>query len=291
MDTVAFQALGAHWTISLDGATFSAATKEYILGFLRTFESRFSRFIPESEVNAFRSASAGTFPVSPEFALLLARAQQLREWTRGAFDPAVASVLERAGYDRALSLSPKESEGDTRVPAWSLSGGLLTIEGPIAFDLGGIGKGYAIDRVADILRADGCVYFLVEGGGDMVGTTKADGSGWRVAVAWPGREEGTIASVVTLQNQGFAASDTLLRRWGKWHHIIDMRTQTPVETLIGAAVIAPEAFAADVMTSALFLLPQEEAPAVLGLFGATAMTFAADGSVSVDSKWSGEMFV
>lgn len=289
MDAFALSAIGTHWTISLDGTKFSAMTKEHILGFLHAFETQFSRFIPESEVNAFRTATAGVYPISSEFALLLARAQQLREWTNGAFDPAVATVLERAGYDRTLSLRPHDDVERIAVPAWSLKGTNLTLDGPTAFDLGGIGKGYAIDRVADLLRKEGCVHYLVEGGGDMVGTTKADGSGWRVAVAWPGRE-GVVASVVTLRDQGFAASDTLMRRWGKWHHIIDMRSQRPVEQLIGAAVVAPEAFAADVMTSALFLMPPSEAPALLHLFGATAMTFAADGSVTVDPRWPGELF-
>lgn len=288
MENFSFTGLGTEWLVKVDGASFQAETKEVILQYVQDFENRFSRFLPYSEVNAFRTSSAGDYTLSKEFALLLTVADRLRILTAGAYDPAVASFLEDAGYGAQSGLLPLEKSEQSSVPVWSLSGDKLTINGPIAFDLGGIGKGYCIDRVADVLKRFGYDYYLVEGGGDMVGTTKADGSAWRIAIEYPGKLD-MAASVVNLSNQGVAVSDIFRRKWGKWHHLIDVQEKKPVERIIGCAAVARDAWATDCMTSGLFFAPPENYLTLAEEFGTSYLVFHSDGTVKVSPDWPGEL--
>lgn len=289
METFTFTALGTGWSIMLDTAVFSEALKKQILEDVQSFEHRFSRFLPKSEVNQFREALPGTYAISLEFAVLLKEADKLRVLTDGAYDPAVGGLLEHAGYDATYQLEPDGQEATYRIPQWSLAEQELTIDGAVIFDLGGIGKGYCIDMVADILKQQGERYFLVEGGGDMYGTTKRDGSPYRVALEWPGKPD-TAFGVVELNHQGVAVSDSFKRRWGKWHHILDPHTKQPIEGVIGAAAVAPSAFAADCMTSGLFLAPPQKYGELSRALEAQYVVFRQDGTVGVSPQWGGELF-
>lgn len=288
MEEFSFTGLGTEWSVLIDGKTLSDQTKEAILQYVAGFENRFSRFLSGSEVNAFRESPAGDYILSKEFSLLLSVADKLRTLTEGAYDPAVAGILEGAGYGVRHKSDLLENIGTSRVSLWSLAGETLTIDGPIAFDLGGIGKGYCIDRVAERVRSFGYDHFLVDGGGDMVATTKADGSVWRVAVEYPGKPD-MAASLVDLSHHGLAVSDSFRRRWGKWHHLVDAQEKKPIEQIIGCAAVAPDAWAADCMTSGLFFAPVENYPALAQEFRATFLVFRNDGTVSISPDWKGEI--
>jgi FAD:protein FMN transferase len=291
METFSFSALGTAWNILIDESLFPEDHRHTVLEAVAVFEKRFSRFLPASEVNQFCDASAGTYQVSREFALLLMRADRLRTLTQGVYDPAVGGLLERAGYDRAYRLRPDDGAvADYRLPTWSLNDEQLTISGKIVFDLGGIGKGYCIDLVSSLLQRLGYEHYLVEGGGDMYGTTKKDGSPYRIALEWPGRPD-TAFGVVELRYQGIAVSDSAKRRWGGWHHIIDPMEKKPIESIIGATAVAPTAFAADCMTSGLFLANSLGCYGALALeFGAQFVVFRENGTVQVSLDWQGELF-
>lgn len=288
MEGFSFIGLGTKWLVKVDVASFQDGVKGTILQYVQDFENRFSRFLPLSEVNAFRASPTGEYILSQELSLLLARADRLRVLTGGAYDPAVASILEEAGYGAQSGLVPLKKAEKRRVSMWSLVGEKLTIDGPIAFDLGGIGKGYCIDRVAELLQHSGHAHYLVEGGGDMVGTTKADGSAWRVAVEYPGKPD-MAASIVNLSHQGLAVSDIFRRRFGKWHHLIDAQEKKPIEKIIGCAAVAGSAWDADCMTSGLFFAPPGKYDALAEEFGAAYIIFRNDGTAKVSPGWKWEL--
>lgn len=287
MQTFDFQGLGTAWSVAIDAPSIPDDLAARVVEYARDFESRFSRFLSGSEVNAFREARPGTYPITPEFTRLLARADELRALTGGIYDPAVGGVLEGAGYGAQSGLALVDY--GNHLPIWSISGEMITLDGPIAFDLGGIGKGYCIDRIADIIRAAGYEHFIVDGGGDMYGTTKADGRPWRAAIEYPGKPD-TAAGIVELANEGLAVSDTFRRRFGKWHHLMDPNAKKSVETVVGAAAVAPDAWSADCMTSGLFFAPPERYREVAAALQARYLVFSANGRATMSEDWRGELF-
>jgi len=289
MDVFHFSGLGTTWSISTDGEDLRTETKKNILSFAENFEKRFSRFLPESESNALREAAAGTYPVSPDFVFLLQRAKTLRELTGGIYDPGFGKLLEYAGYDKEYRLLPQAAVESFRLPRWSLEDQRLTIDGPIVFDFGGIGKGLCIDRLSEILAQEGYRHFLVEGGGDMYGNVKLDDQGFRIALEWPGKPD-TAFGIINLKKQGVAVSDSFKRRWGNWHHIIDPQSKKPIETILGCTAVANNSFDADSMTSGLFLSSPEAYPALAKAFDASYVVFKSDGTILVSENWQGELF-
>ena len=285
-----FTGIGTSWCILVDGAELRGDARSDILDYMRVFNERFSRFLDDSEANAFRAAKAGEYPISEEFAALLARADGLRTLTHGLYDPAVGGLLEQAGYDSTYSMHPRPAVAEFMLPKWELRGRTLSIDGPAVFDLGGMGKGYCIDRVAEILEAHGYSHYLVDGGGDIFGTSKQDGEPWRVALEYPGKPD-TAAGVVLLKNGGLAVSDSFRRRWGAWHHIVHPYLRAPVENVLGVAAVAASAWGADCATSALFLSEVEEYAEVGKSLNAKYLVFRADGRTEVSSDWEGELFV
>lgn len=270
-----------------DTPQFLSTHERVVQDWLAQFERRFSRFLPDSEVNAFRKAKRGIYPLSEELRILLERAEMLRTLTHGNYDPAAGELLERAGYGKGnyATLPPE----DFKIPVWTLQKEGLMLDGPTAFDLGGIGKGYAIDRVVAMIHEFGYNHFLVEGGGDMFGTTKADGSPWQVAIEYPGKPE-LAAGLVNLSHRGLAVSDRFRRRFGNWHHIVNPHEKKPVVSLDGCAALAPSAWAADCMTSGLFLASPERYADLKSAFQAEYLVFASEGKVEMSQGWSGELF-
>jgi thiamine biosynthesis lipoprotein len=289
METFAFSALGTQWSLLIDHEAFSEHDTQALLEMVAHFEKRFSRFIETSEVNQFRTASSGTYEISEELAQLLTRADMLRQLTGGHYDPAVGKLLEHAGYDPSYRFSEDTELKNFVFPEWSIEGRMLTVNGPTVFDLGGIGKGYCIDLIAQFLKNHGYMYFLVEGGGDMYGTTKKDDSGYRVALEWPGKPD-TAFGIVELRNQGIAVSDSFKRRWKNWHHIIDPKTKKPIEGIIGCTALAKSAFDADCLTSGLFLSSPEEYKTIAAALQGQYVVFKKEGSVMVSPGWPGELF-
>ncbi len=294
MRTLEFEALGTRWAICLDleTETFPAELYQEILTEINEFDQTCSRFIPTSEANAFRTKPAGTYAMSAVMAELLQAAAQLRDLTQGAFDPAIAGLLEKAGYnaDYAFDLAPANYDLEWQLPEWSITGQALTISGPVVFDIGGIGKGYWIDHISQFLLAHGYAHHLVDGGGDMMATTKRSGEGWQIALEWPGKID-TALGTVTLKNQGFAASDTFRRRWKTWHHLIHAQTKQPIQSVAGCFAVAPTAFSADQLTSALCFSTPDRYPRVAKALRGEYAVLTTDNQLKVSPEWKGELFI
>ena len=284
-----FFGIGTAWSVVTDGSVLRKDARSAVLAFVDGFDKRLSRFIASSEANAFRNADAGDYSISKEFAVLLAKADDLRKLTDGVYDPAVGGLLERAGYDATYRMEPLPNTEEFVLPTWTLTAQTLTLDGPAVFDIGGMGKGYCIDRVADIVRSFGYEHFLVDGGGDMFATKKASGAPWRVAIEYPGKPD-MAAGLVELKDQGLAVSDGFRRRWGKWHHLVDPQLKKPIEHVAGAAAVAPSAWDADCVTSALFFAASERYPAVSEYYKASYLVFQSDGMTSVSPNWKGELY-
>jgi thiamine biosynthesis lipoprotein len=257
-------------------------------------EAALSRFRPDSELSRLnRAAGAGApVPVSPLlFAVLSAALDAARE-TDGLFDPTVLSALISAGYDRSFELLPSDraAEAEHRKPlrcSWrdvTLDADRRTVvlAPGVGIDLGGIAKGWTVDRAADLLRPFWS--FAVDAGGDLVaGGRQADGSPWTIGVQDPYQPERDLLEL-RLNGRGVATSSSRRRRWqvggAERHHLIDPRTGESAETNVAAAsVLAPSVMRAEVLAKVALLLGADrglaflaEQPCVEGLLVCTDRT-------------------
>src|SRR3989338_2314262 len=135
MDEFTFNAIGTTWCISTDATPLQDDAKKAVLEYIAGFDKRFSRFLADSEANAFRNAKAGRYTISKELAILLSEAQRLRYLTDGVYDPAVGGLLERAGYDATYSMRPLDNVDEFVLPKWTVAGETLTLDGLAVFDI------------------------------------------------------------------------------------------------------------------------------------------------------------
>jgi thiamine biosynthesis lipoprotein len=221
---------------------------------LSAYESRFSRFRDESELSRL-NAFGRPFHASPALFRLIALAIEFARRSDGLFDPTILHRLEDAGYDRSFELlSPEQTRpahDAGRTETWrdvhlDQSTRTITLPPGAGLDLGGIGKGFAVDRLAAILGTPS----LVNCGGDVFAAGRAPGeNGWRAGVSDPFAPEKDLM-VLTVEDAGIATSSTMNRRWRvdgrQKHHLIDPRTGEPSESdAVQVTVVAPTALEAD----------------------------------------------
>lgn len=279
------------WHISLDVSNGKSPDTKFwreIEQHTKAFEQQFSRFLPNSEVNSWKEVvEPGQAKVSEELATLLDFAQKLKQFTKGGFNPAVGQLLETAGYNATYTFTPQDTK-TWQAPDWSIEGRILNFSSSLVFDLGGYGKGYWIDKLSTFLLEHDYQHHLIDGGGDMFGTTKQNGDGWRVGIEFPGESE-KILDVVVLINQALAVSDTYKRRWGDWHHILDPRTKQATNTLKSCAVIAETAIVADALTTCLMVSPRDLWPVFHDNFAFAALMIDPNNHPIFSGHWRGEI--
>lgn len=244
-----YRAMGTTFELVLDAAAadeaFAAAEAE-----TERLEQLMSRFRADSELS--RLNDAGELDVSPDLAEVIELAVAARERTGGRFDPTVHEALVAAGYDRTFDDLPDDRSGDPG-PARcggkvAVSGTRVRIEPGFKLDLGGIGKGFAAERLAELLATRGPA--LVSAGGDVAVRGLPDEGVWAVAV------DETLT--LGLERGGLATSGIDRRRWRaggrERHHLIDPRTGAPAETdLVRVTAAGDDAVDAEVRAKTLFL--------------------------------------
>ena len=264
-------------------------------------DERFSRFRPSSELSRLNNLSGRSVTVSAEMYELLDHCRRLHRLCGGLFDPAVLPNLESAGYDRSFELVPAYAAEPGPAPSAAGGGSIadlamdpdrLSVQAPpgVRLDLGGIGKGYAVDRAARVLTplAD----TLVDAGGDIFASGHGpDGDGWVVSVANPFNEDENL-DVVRLRDQALATSTVTRRRWqrdGVWlHHLIDPRTGEPaLSDAVSVSVVASNTIEADVFAKVALLMGSENGRQFLEARGAHGLFVGADGSFGVTGGWPG----
>jgi thiamine biosynthesis lipoprotein len=257
MHSDTFNAMGTTIELILDADDADRAFAQAALEFER-LEEVMSRFRPDSELS--RLNAHGVLDVSPDLAEVIELAVAARARTGGRFDPTVHDAVAAAGYDRTFD----ELEADTTVGAGTapcgghveVAGLHVEIEPGFRLDLGGIGKGFAAERVAQQLALVGPC--LVNAGGDIAVR------GVPVEGVWPvGVEDGPTLG---LAGAGLATSGRDRRRWRRGgrelHHLIDPRTGAPAETdLVRVTAVGRDAVDAEVLAKVLLLAGEAEAVA------------------------------
>jgi FAD:protein FMN transferase len=226
-----------------------------------------------------RDAARHPVSVEPELFDFIAEAMRYHRESNGAFDITVGPLMKAWGFFRGEGRVPGDAElaaarrvvGVARV---RLDPGARTIafDAPgVELDLGGIAKGYAVDRAAGILRQRGVHAALITAGGSTIyGLGAPPGvDGWEVTVEDP-VDRGRIAFGVRLRDRALSVAGSSERSFESagviYSHIMDPRTGRPVQGLLMVAVLADTGTAGDALDNAFFVLgPSESRPYIAQL--------------------------
>jgi FAD:protein FMN transferase len=264
MEHRSFHAMGTEIELLVDGEDAGRALVAAEAEFHR-LEGLLSRFRDDSELS--RLNASGTLEAGPDLVRVVELALEARERSGGRFDPTVHDALVAAGYDRSFEDMSVEDGGDaggrhdrrpcTPPPAAGavrVAGSRIELERGVRIDLGGIAKGYAAERAAELLATAGPC--LVNAGGDVA----TRGGTWPIGVE---TGSGTITLELT-DGSALATSGRDRRRWRRngrdLHHLIDPRTGHPADSdLLRLTVVTTDAVEAEVTAKALFLVGAERA--------------------------------
>lgn len=260
-------------------------------------EKLLDRYRATSDVGKINEA-AGLSPVDVSNATyeVIARALEIAALTDGAFDITIAPLVDLWGF----------GTGDTHIPDQdALQAALAKVDyrqvvpdredmsvflaqPGMKLDLGGIAKGYIVDKAAEALLAKGVTSAYFDAGGDIrVIGEKPDGSPWRIGIRHP-RNRNKLIAHVDLKNQAIVTSGDYERYFTadgvRYHHILDPKTGMPTREIISATVIAPDALTADALSTGIFVLGLERGLALIeSLPGVEAIIITADETVHESS--------
>jgi FAD:protein FMN transferase len=236
---------------------------------LRGLEATVSYHLEFSDVSRLNAAEAGQLvEMSPEALTVLAAAREYADDTCGAFDATYAPVFSLwAKSGQAGQLPDAEAlEAARQASGWDLyevhADAVTKLHADGAIDLGGIAKGFGIDRAMEAMVASGVTGGLVDVGGDIrCFGHQTDGKPWRVAIRNPFDDSGETIATLELTDGAVCTSGNYQRfsviDGVRYSHIIDPRTCQPALLTPSVTVIAPTATAADAWATALSVLGPE----------------------------------
>jgi thiamine biosynthesis lipoprotein len=155
-------------------------------------------------------------------------------------------------------------------------------------NLGGIGKGYAVDRAAAILRERGVRDFMIQAGGDLYVSGRRGDRPWRLGIRDPRGPADSIFAAIELADGTFSTSGDYERAFVKngrrYHHILDPRTGEPAGLCRSVTLVTPRAVLADALAKGVFILGPEAGMALIErLPGVEGVIVGARNDVSISS--------
>lgn len=234
-----------------------------VLDEFRRIDAAMSTYRPESEISRVNaSAALHPVPVGTELLDLVARSLELSDASGGAFDITYESVGYL--YDFRARRRPSDDEIESRLAAvdWrhvildpSASTIAFRSEG-VRINLGGIAKGYAVERGAEILREQGVRHAVVNAGGDTRVLGDRRGQPWIVGIRHP-RLDDEIVTRLPLVDEAISTSGDYERFFDedghRYHHIINPATGRPTEGILSVTVIGPDTTMTDGLATTLFV--------------------------------------
>ncbi len=238
---------------------------------LKEVNAKLSIYNPNSEISKFNLYPANqSFELSNDFYRVLLESQHLYKITNGAWDGTVKPLVDLWGFgtkDRSDTLPQvsqiQEALARTGFHKLTLTGHLLTKkEAAITLDLGSIAKGYGVDAIAHLFSSNGIKNFLVEIGGELVGSGKnKKGHPWVVGISRPDKNglSPALYKIIGLENMAIATSGNYRNFFEKegqiFSHIINPKTGFPVENrVVSTSVIAENCTIADGLATALMVM-------------------------------------
>ncbi len=250
-------------------------------------EELLSRFIPGSEISRVnRSAGIQCESLSNDTYEVLSRAVELSRYSHGLFDVTVGPLVTLWNSGRDTCKPPEDSTIRQILPLVDYNRLLLDPCKKTAglqdkgqsVDLGGIGKGFAGDKLLEVFKKYGVSSAFTNIGGNVAALgTKPDGSPWRVGIRHP-RRENSLVGLVSVADRAVITSGDYQRYFlgnnGKrYHHLVDPFVGYPAQSgLVSATVVAESSMDADALSTILFVAGMDKGLELLkGFRGAEAV--------------------
>jgi thiamine biosynthesis lipoprotein len=251
------------------------------------------------------AAGQGPVPVHEDTRRVLEAARRLSETTEGTFDITFGALADVWKFDHdqdgrvptPAEIAARQPLVDYRRVRVDDGPGTAVIERPgMRVHLGGIGKGYAVDRAVAMLRAAGLRDFLVQAGGDMYAGGVNGEVAWRLGIQDPRGAGGEPFAQLDLTDATFSTSGDYERFFEKdgarYHHILDPRTGAPARGARSVTIVTATATEAEGLSKGVFILGPERGMALVErLPDVEAVIVTADNRVLVSSGLRGRMTV
>jgi FAD:protein FMN transferase len=254
------------------------------------------------------NAAAGDHPVavSADVVEALKIARQISEWTNGKFDVTFGPLADIWKFDAQNQDNsvPGAAAIASRVPLIDYR--LVEIDAAkstvflrragMRVHLGGIGKGYAVQRGAALLRAAGVRDFLIQSGGDLYAGGTADGRPWRLGIQDPRAPAGRTFATLDISDGTFSTSGDYARSFVKdgvrYHHLLDPATGQPARGCRSVTVVADDPRVADGLSTGVFIMgPRDGMALVERLPQIEAVIVTAANEVLVSSGLKGKLTI
>jgi len=236
-------------------------------------------------------------PVSAETLEVLTIARQVSEWTSGKFDVTFGALSGLWKFDQDQDDKiPSRAAVAARLPDVDYTALDLDAARGTAFlrrpgmraHLGGIGKGYAVDRAAAILRGRGFRDFMIQSGGDLFVSGRRGDRPWRVGIRDPRGPADRSFAALDLTNRTFSTSGDyerfFIRDGRRYHHILDPDLGEPARGCRSVTIVAATATLADALSTGVFVLGPEPGMALIErLPDVEGVIVAADNRVMMSS--------
>jgi thiamine biosynthesis lipoprotein len=267
---------------------------------LRTLETLWSRFLPDSEIGLLNLTAGRAVPVSARTRLLVRRMVEAHRATDGAFDPTLLLDLVALGYGTSrIDASRTTLLRPGTAPRGSVDGivvddarDLVLLPEGTAVDPGGLGKGLAADLVVETLLAHGAAGALIGIGGDLrVAGRPPRRAAWTIDVEDPHQPDRALHRL-HVADGGIATSSVLTNTWtgphgADVHHVLDPATGEPARSdLVAATVVAGTGAWAEALSTACLVLGSQRALDLLGDHGVGGLLVRRDRTVVRTPAWS-----
>lgn len=290
-------------TVVAESHDRAAACESVVLSEIERLRRLLSTYDPTSEISRL-NRTLEDMEISPELLEVLSLYESWRIRSGGVFDARVGAIL--TAWKQAQEHERFPDPDVLRAICWGIKGPAVALDPgrlrarrltPHQLNVNAIGKNYILERaVAAARRADpGLQGLLLSIGGDIVcrGSPWGEtGTPWSIGVADPTSsfDNARPLAQVRIRNLAVASSGSYERQFkigsARFSYIVDPRTGWPVQGILGATVIAPEAMTADALSTTLCILPPSEGLELIGqVSGAECLITASDGRTFASPGW------
>jgi thiamine biosynthesis lipoprotein len=285
--------MGTVVEITLIGDDGEAANQAALRAFqeIKRIETLMSPWLDSSDVTRInRAAGKEWVKVSPETMEVIKKAQEISELSEGGFDITVGPLSElwRRAREKKIPPSVEDVKGKLDLVNYKKlgidsEGKVLLKKKGMAMDLGGIAKGYAVDRAFDLLVSLGYKNMIVNAGGDLRAGGLKNNQPWSIGIQHP-RDSKKILARISVSDTAVATSGDyekfFLDQGKRYHHIFNPKDGFPTNGYQSVTILCKDGMTADALATAVFVLgPEKGYPLCQKLEGVNCLMVDKEGKI------------